>query len=71
MDRTTAIECISKGDLVLHNNIPYIPKAYILRLTNNIWCHELELKSLKANSIIIADMEVVLSGKEVSDNAKL
>lgn len=59
VDRKTAIECIMNKKHVVFNDIIYYPTAYILRIRNNQWSHELELHDLKANSITSAEMEKV------------
>ncbi len=56
MERQSFINHISNNQKVSYNNKNYIPVAYTLRLKDNTWLHQVELKDLKANSIIIVDL---------------
>jgi hypothetical protein len=42
-----------------HKGNDYIITACIMRILNGNWYYQLELKDIKANSVIIANMEVV------------
>jgi len=57
MDRAELTECIRTKQKVVLDESLYIPQAYILRLVKTKWHHSAELKDIKANCIVIADLE--------------
>jgi hypothetical protein len=59
MDRQQFIEFIGKNKKVIYQDKEYIPQAYILRLINDEWIHQVELKDLSANSVIITNLSSV------------
>ena len=65
MDRKKLIDCMKDDTPVFFNDIKYIPLAYILRKGEKKWFHSVELKDLKANSIVIADLDKVIEVEEV------
>lgn len=57
MTRNELTECMRTHQHVIFRDTEYIPQAYILRLVKDQWLHSAELKELKANCVVIADLE--------------
>lgn len=59
MNRQELIEAIRTKQKVKFRDVLYIPQAYILRLKDNKWFHSVELRELRGNFIVIADLNKI------------